>query len=70
MYLCVCHLLVISFSNASAKPHAVMIELDDTDVADVTVTASRRSKSEACLTEFELEEHRRMGQTDLEVEDS
>ena len=34
-----------------------MIELDDTDVAHVTVTAARRSKSEARLTEFELEEN-------------
>ena len=34
-----------------------MIELDDADVAHVTVTAACRSEPEARLTEFKLEDN-------------
>ena len=48
----------------------MMVKFLHAVVAYVAVRAPQGPEDVACVTEFELEEHRRMGQTDLEVEDS
>lgn len=45
----------------------MMIEFEDTVVADITVTRARRSKYETSLTKFELKDHRRVGLINLAV---
>ena len=62
-------LLIITFCYAITKPLTVMVVLDDAVVTDVAVGASKWSEDVARVTEFELKEHRGMGQATLQVED-
>ena len=46
------YLLIVSLSNACAKPDAVVIELADTIVAQVAVGRLGRAEDQTCLTEL------------------
>ncbi len=61
------YLLVIAFADTSSQPNAMVIELKDAIVANVTMTSSWRPKYETGLAKFELERHGRMCLTNLRV---
>lgn len=45
-------MFIVSFTNASSQPNAMMIEAHYTVVANIAMGYSLRSKNHACLTEF------------------
>lgn len=53
-------LLVVTFANASAQPHTMMVELKYTVITYIAMTWSWRSENEACFAEFELKLHWRI----------
>ena len=64
------HLLVIAFSDAGTQPDAVVVKPRDTVVANVAVRSPGRSEYEACFTELEFNDHRRIYKGELAVKDS
>ena len=64
------YLLIVALAHTRAEPHAMMIELHHTYVAHVAMRAPRRPEPVARLTEFELENNRRMCLVHLQVKNT